>query len=231
MLRRAIEQVTEQLLASYELAGGVENDVEKGGFREFFVAQLIRPLLPHHFGVGAGVVVAANGAQSHQTDVLIYDRRGIPPIILAGDRGVFPIDSVLAAIEVKSRLVAPHYVQLVEAARRLAPQGASNPTGMRIVTPGTGPDGQTTYPLCAAFAYTADADKDEFERLDQQAPGGSEYLRVVCVLDKGLWLHQAAAKPSKDPKANAVGFLLNLLNRLDEAANSRGAYRLQDWLG
>jgi hypothetical protein len=34
MLRRAIESATEHLLSSYKLAGGVENDGEKGAFRE-----------------------------------------------------------------------------------------------------------------------------------------------------------------------------------------------------
>jgi hypothetical protein len=101
---------------------------------------------------------------------------------------------------------------------------------MTIMTRGTLPNGETLYPLCAAFAYTADADKDEFARLDEQASGGREFLRTICVLDKGLWSHQAGVKACKDPKANAVAFLLALLNRLEETAASRGSYRLQDWL-
>ncbi len=230
MLKQAIENATEHLHRSYELTGGVAHDGEKGAFREFFVAQLIRPLLPHHFGVGSGVVVASNGAQSRQTDVLIFDRRRLPPILLAGDRGLFPIDSVLAAIEVKSEIRADHYPQLVDAARRLAPPNSNNASGMTIATPGTLASATTIYPLCAAFAYTSDAERDEFERLDEQSPGGKEFLRLVCVLNKGLWVHQEAPRPNRDRKGNAVQFMLMLLNRLEEVANSRGPYRLSDWL-
>ena len=128
VLKQAIQNATENLCRSYEPTGGVAHDGEKGAFREFFVAQLIRPLLPHHYGVGSGVVVASDGAQSRQTDVLIFDRRRLPPILLAGDRGLFPIDSVLAAIEVKSEIRAGHYSPLVDAARRLALADSDNPT-------------------------------------------------------------------------------------------------------
>ncbi len=230
MLKQAIENAAEHLHRSYELTGGVAHDGEKGAFREFFVAQLIRPLLPHQFAVGSGVVVAANGAQSRQTDVLIFDQRRLPPILLAGDRGLFPIDSVLAAIEVKSEIRASHYPQLADAARRLSPLSATNPSGMTIATPGTLANGVTFYPLSAAFAYVSDAERDEFERLDEQSPGGSEFLRMVCVLNKGLWVHGKGVELSPDLKANAVRFILTLLNRLEEVADSRGAYRLADWL-
>ncbi len=230
MLRQAIENATEHLYRSYELTGGVAHDGEKGAFREFFVAQLIRPLLPHQFAVGSGVVVAADGAQSRQTDVLIFDRRLLPPILLAGDRGLFPIDSVLAAIEVKSEIRACHYPQLADAARRLAPRDTRSPSGMMIATPGTLANNETIYPLCAAFAYKSDANRDEFERLDEQNPGGSEFLRMICVLDKGLWIHGQEAQLSQDRHINAVQFIVNLLNKLEDVANSRGAYRLSDWL-
>jgi hypothetical protein len=48
----------------YDLSGGVEHDGEKGAFREFFVASLVRLLMPAHFGFGAGVVVSVSGQQS-----------------------------------------------------------------------------------------------------------------------------------------------------------------------
>lgn len=230
MLRRAIENATDHLLSSYSLVGGVDHDGEKGAFREFFLAQLIKPLLPHQFGVGAGVVVAANGEQSRQTDVVIFDRRKLPPILLTGDRGLFPIDSVLAAVEVKSQLKSSDYPQLVAAARRLAPRDSDNPSGLTIMTRGTGVNGETKYPLCVAFAYTSDAQRDEFERLEEQCPGGSHFLRVVCVLDKGLWIQGQLPSRQSEQKTNACAFMLAVLNRLEEVAGSRGEYRLQDWI-
>ncbi len=228
MLRRVIMNATEHLRSSYELSGGVEHDGEKGGFREFFLANFLKPLLPHQFGVGSGVVVDFNSQQSKQTDVIIYDRRKLPPLMLAGDRGLFPIDSVLCTIEVKSCLKAEHFGQLVDAAKLVAsPHGV----GLRIATPGNNPNGDTTYPLCAAFAYTSDARfKDEFARLEEQSPGGSEYLRVLCVLDKGIWIQNAAPRLSPILGENATEFVLAIFNRLEDVSASRGQYRLQDWL-
>jgi hypothetical protein len=101
MLIKSISTYTTNMKNLYELSGGVEHDGEKGAFREFFLTQLIRPLIPYHFGVGSGVIQDSIGTQSRQTDVVIYDRRLLPPIFLAGDRGIFPIDSVLCVIEVQ----------------------------------------------------------------------------------------------------------------------------------
>jgi len=237
ILRETIMAATKNMCALYELSGGIQHDGEKGAFREFFVAQLIRPLMPSHFGVGAGVVASSTGEQSHQTDVIIYDRRLSPPILLAGDRGIFPVDSVLAVIEVKSMIKATDYKALIEAARCFCPPSPSNPTGLPIVTPGRlrGEKGRprAIWPLYAVLAYKADADRDEIERLEAQVPGGSKYIKLIGVLNKGVWgFSEGFENPhlDKDVGKNSVKFLTLLLNRLEETSESRGRYRLQDWL-
>jgi len=230
MLRDAIIAATENMSRLYELSGGVVHDGEKGAFREFFMAELIRPYIPEHFGVGSGVVVDAYGRQSRQSDIIIHDHRLMPPILLTGARGIFPIDSVLAVIEVKSTLEARHYQTLVEAGRRFSPNADHNPNGLRIGIPGTLDKSKATYPLFAVFAYTSDADKDEFERLQAQVPGGNEYIRLIGVLDKGVWSKSDGVYRNSNIGENAVKFLVQLLNKLENTAASRGKYRLQDWL-
>ncbi|MFZ3147418.1 MAG: DUF6602 domain-containing protein, partial [Methanothrix sp.] len=179
MLKRSIETYTKNMINFYELSGGVDHDGEKGAFREFFVTQLIKPLMPQHFGVGSGVVEDFKGNQSKQTDIIIYDKRLLQPTLLAGDRGIFPIDSVLCVIEVKSELKAYHYRDIAEAARYFYPTSEENPNGLHIARPGKlrGDKGQPQafYPLFSVFAYRSDADRDEIERLDEQVPNGSYY--------------------------------------------------------
>lgn len=234
MLRKAIMAATKHMRDLYELSGGVEQDGEKGAFREFFVAQLIRPFVPPHFGIGSGIVMDFYERQSKQSDVIIYDHRLLPPILLAGDRGIFPVDSVLAVIEVKSCLKAFHYISLVDAARRISPNTKDNPQGLHIQTEANTPDKRTPYPLYAVFAYTSDArDKDEGSRLEEQVPNRSDFIKLICVLDKGIW----SIKNGKwwkhsdvDMQNISVRFLLMLLNRLEEVAKTRGKYRLQDWI-
>jgi len=232
LLLKAIEARTKTMLKMYNLSGGVDHDAEKGAFREFFLSDLIRPLLPAHCRVGSGIVVDAYGRQSMQSDVVIYDTRKLPPVLLAGDRGLFPLDSVLCVVEVKSKLTATDYKQIVPASRRIAPLTQSNPDGMRIATPGRGENHSTTYPLFAVFAYKADSGKDEVKRLRTKFPNACDTLHLICVLEKGVW-SASDGEPhlSEDPSKNSIFFMLMLLNRIEDVASTRGPYRLQDWLG
>lgn len=234
MLRKAIVAAAENMAKLYELSGGVSHDGEKGAFREFFLAELIRPYVPSHFGVGSGVVVDADEHQSRQSDIVIYDHRLMPPILLSGNRGIFPIDSVLVVVEVKSTLKSSDYETLVDAGRRLAPKTSDNPDGMTIRTPGKlecNGNKQALYPLYAIFGYTSDAtEKDEFERLEEQVPGGNDYIRLIGVLNKGVWSANDGVRLNNNIGENAVRFLTLLLNRLENTARTRGDFRLQDWL-
>ena len=89
------------------------------------------------------------------------------------------------------------------------------------------------YPLYAVFAYTSDSrDRDEFERLEQQVSGGRNFIRLIGVLDKGVWSNKEGVYFPTVPDSGeiSVKFLMYLLNRLEEVAESRGQYRLQEWL-
>jgi hypothetical protein len=75
---------------------------EKGRVFEHVARGMLRPFLPKRFALGTGFIVGADGAQSHQTDIVVYDEIMNTPMFLSGDVGVFPIECVYAAIEVKS---------------------------------------------------------------------------------------------------------------------------------
>lgn len=227
----------ENMIKHYELSGGFTHDGEKGAFREFLIAEIIRPLMPLHFGVSSGIVVAADGRQSRQTDVIIYDRRLLPPILIAGDRGIFPIDSVLAVLEVKSVLKAGHYEGLVEASRRFCPPSKENPKGLTIVTPGTlrleKDVPGTIWPLYAVFAYHSDAKQDELIRLRKRVRNHNDTIRLIGVLDKGVWSYENGewrTHKSDSLTDNGIVFVKKFLNKLESTADSRGTFRLQDWL-
>ena len=75
---------------------------EKGRVFEHVTRGMLRPFLPKRFALGTGFIVSADGTQSHQTDIVIYDELMNTPMFLSGEVGVFPIECVYAAIEVKS---------------------------------------------------------------------------------------------------------------------------------
>lgn len=228
LLKKAITASTYHMKELYELAGGVVHDGEKGAFREYFVSELIKPCVPEHFGVGSGIVADAYGKQSRQCDVIIYDKRLLPPILRAGEKGLYPIDSVLSVLEVKSILKACHYTTLVDAAHLLHPD---NKNGLKIATPGKLENNYMYYPLYAVFGYTSDAkEKSEFERLQKQCPSKSHLIKLIGVLDKGVWSKKDGGMLSDRIEENTINFLCSFLNQIEVTAKSRGDYRLQDWL-
>lgn len=82
----------------------ISHSGERGRSSEHVVRGLLRAVLPKRFSIGTGLIVSANGESSRQTDIVIYDDFHNASPALVGDVGVFPVECVYAAIEVKSRL-------------------------------------------------------------------------------------------------------------------------------
>lgn len=76
----------------------------KGELREIFVSQILKSFLTFQFGIGSGIIINQKGEQSDQTDIIIYDKRILPPFIKEQHLGVFPAECVLATLEIKSHL-------------------------------------------------------------------------------------------------------------------------------
>lgn len=76
----------------------------KGRLRELFISKLLKKFLSSQFGIGSGIIINQAGKMSKQIDIIIYDTRILPPFIEEQEIGVYPVESVLAAIEVRSRV-------------------------------------------------------------------------------------------------------------------------------
>lgn len=82
-----------------------KHTVMNGSAREMLVAQFLRPFLPSYVGIGSGEIINHLGQRSRQVDVILYLKDNIPPALLPdGYTGIFPWESVIATIEVKSTL-------------------------------------------------------------------------------------------------------------------------------
>lgn len=86
----------------------IEHNVTKGVLRECIVSDILSAILPSQFGVGSGIIVNGNGDHSNQTDIVIYDSRILAPIIQKHNLGLYPIESVIATIEVKTKFYKQH---------------------------------------------------------------------------------------------------------------------------
>lgn len=90
------------LIAETESLRNLDQKSLKGQLIELFTSRIVSRFLTSQFGMGTGVIVNQKGEQSKQTDIIIYDRRIMPPFIEEQKIGVYPAECVLAVIEVRS---------------------------------------------------------------------------------------------------------------------------------
>lgn len=74
-----------------------------GTVREKLFSEQLRAILPPSVTIGSGEVIAHDGKKSKQQDVVIFDSR-YPRIESAEGVSLFPIEGVIATIEIKSKL-------------------------------------------------------------------------------------------------------------------------------
>lgn len=226
--RMFLENAVHNVKNLYETTGEINHTGEKGSFREMFLAEIIEPFLPHHYGIGSGVIVDYEGRQSSQTDVIIYDKRLMPAIFAKKGNGIYPIDSVICVVEVKSTLNTSEIKKIIPSAYKLSPK---NPEGLKMTERNSG----ATYPLYAVFAYTSDAkDKDERARFRECCPAkitaGGDLVRLITILDKGTWRITKSDRINGAIYENASIFLMSLLDAAENMSSSRNKHQLSDWL-
>jgi hypothetical protein len=107
----------EKAMASANASSSIKHSLLKGRLREIVVSELIQPFLTPHTKIATGTIVDHYGNQSNQIDVILYDERITPPVLLTASEGIIPCHSVLATIEVKSSLNRTELRKAVENAR------------------------------------------------------------------------------------------------------------------
>jgi hypothetical protein len=179
-------------LQEFRDAEEVDHPGFKGRIRELAVSNIIKPLLFEHLAVGQGKITDYSGGQSAQVDCVVYSTRNLAPILYSESDGIFPVDAVLFAIEVKSTLRAKEL--------REAYENATSLWGLRYSTGGyLERDGRrevTISPLIPAlFAFATDlavGGKSEFERyceLDVEA-ALRPTISMICVVGRGFWWYK-----------------------------------------
>jgi len=104
----AIGARMEGILAESDVVNDVfRHNVMRGSAREMFVEEFLRPFLPPSIGIGTGEIINHGGDRSKQLDVVLYNKGMIPPFLSRNSTvGLFPWESVIAVIEVKSTITA-----------------------------------------------------------------------------------------------------------------------------
>lgn len=206
---------------------GVNHTGLKGTLREIVVGDLLRPLLPADVGIGTGNIISSEGRTSAQHDIIIYDRSILPPMLFAGGAGLFPIESVAYAIEVKSVLTAGELQSAHDAALELST--FTHTSGERDRN-----DEPLPHPyigvISAIFAFqtdlTATTDLERYERL---LAGSSPALRSICVAGSGFWDFTVTRGWTRFPSGTldeVVHFVAQVGNSFRRVLDTRGKPRI-----
>jgi hypothetical protein len=206
----------------------------KGQIREVLIRGLFRPLLPADVGVGHGqIVTSVDGRVSTEQDIVIYDRRLLPPILYEGSLGLFPLECTLATVEVKSRLTLEELRQADEKAGALFDFQYQSGVPASMLGSGSMPVERVMASLFALETDLSPNGTTEIQRYNALPGRHPEALRALCVVGRGYWFrwhdHWETTAQSFE-FAEVAGFIAGIHGAYNRVASSRRAPSLADYL-
>jgi Domain of unknown function (DUF6602) len=216
-------------------ATGIGHSGLKGQLREIVIRDLFRPLFPADIGLGTGEIITADNQRSRQQDVVVFDKSIVPPVLLEGTTGVFPIESILYTIEIKTLLTAGELKSSFDSASQLA--------SLRYLPGEYDVDRQPIESHMQAvigniLAFESDlsgSDKTEIQRLDEIWGRSTDKppIQMICVVGRGCWTWKTPEGtpewykwPISYPLEEVIMFISVMMNSYKQLALSRGAPRL-----
>jgi len=221
-------------------ASNLEHHVLEGRVREIFAEELLKPILYPGVEIGTGKIVDSVGRLSAETDLIIYSRNTLPPYVYGHNIGVYPIESCIYAIEVKSTLTAQEIknsILKISQLRNLKHLYSFYP--LNFVQP-YGPPCTTTIPIL--FAFSSDLSptgKSEIERYRENdtVANSNPSFPVICVAGRGYWrfenkiqnpswlFHQPTAENDE-----IIDFISGVSNTIPEQVWMRGHPRYGNYI-
>ncbi|MCM2567787.1 DUF6602 domain-containing protein [Janthinobacterium kumbetense] len=197
----------------------------KGSILEILIADLFSPLLPSDIGVGTGQITDSySGILSNQIDIILYDKSILPPIFFDRKLGIFPIESVLYAIEVKTTLNIKEL--------RLAHESAKNLHDNFFYRPGQqDKDGnEINHKIervrSAIFALRSDLKGTgitEAQRYKNIYSNEYPFIRAICIAGKEYWYEKedewigTTKQSGYDEILAFIGGVTNTYRRISES--------------
>lgn len=211
---------------SARAASNLTHQGVKGTVLEILVRDLFRPLLPSDVGVGTGQILeCATGRLSSQVDVVLYDKSILPPILFDEANGIFPVEAVLYAIEVKTTLTRRDMQTAHENAKALEsfsylPSGSSEE---RNASPALERARNVVFALKSDLA---DKGKHEAQRYKEIYRDEPTYIVAICVAGREYWYRQDAAWINfvgNGEFDEVLAFIAGVTNTYRSVAQSRGS--------
>ena len=165
----------------------------------------------------------------------MFDHRIIPPLLLEPRTGLFPVESVLYTVEVKSRLTKGELARAHTGARVVG--DLEYQPGRYYDGIGAEPTNVRDAPIVSALiAFSSDLSGDpnnEIERYDDVRGRDLPYLSAICIVGRGYWYWKKDCwefqAPSKDCE-EMLQLVAGMMNTYPWIAAKRGHPRLGRYL-
>ncbi len=170
----------------------IEHSGLTGRFRELLIDNILAPWLPPYVKCGTGMIIAAENKkrQSTQDDIILYDNSLCPSVLASNSapEGVFLFNSVIARIEVKSKLTRENIRKFIVSSLDIAALKFSVREGCCVDLFGA-------FNLLFAFNTNAKGDDDpdfQIKRLCEEMEARkidprSGIVSMMCIPGKGFW--------------------------------------------
>ena len=233
------KRAEEELWNGFRTAAVKRHAGNRGAARENHLALFLEPRLPSRFGVATAEAVDTKDQWSTQLDVVIYDRHVTAPLLSDETAHILPAESLLAVIEVKTKLTMAELETCARAAKRLyelEPGGRPLITSRRDGAHANDRRYRCMYSI-VAFESNLGADRwaeKEWRRLCgavQKEGAALETIDRVLVLDRGLLLPPDARARTIDGEGKGMlrEWFLHLTNFVVREASRRPDFDFQSY--
>ena len=184
LIARYFSAIIEGLVKKVEASSPLEHKLTKGELRELFISNILSHLLTKQYDIGTGIIVNQHKEQSNQTDIIIYDNRILPPFIKEQHIGVYPAESVVGVIEVKSHLTKKEILSSEKSSKRLN-ETIYNPSSSLYG------DYHSLRPLCATIGFygTGVKELNDFEKGKSWLNENIKFNFAFCIVGKWSWMN------------------------------------------
>lgn len=160
----------------------------KGSVLEILIGELFKPLLPADIGVGTGQIIDCyKSPMSPQIDIILFDKSILPPVLIDERLGLFPVESVLYTIEVKTTLNATELRAAHQSAQKLSEfgylPGLTDELGREKNHP-IERVRSVVFALGSDLTGTGMSEAERYRKLYADEPA---HLRAICVAGKEYW--------------------------------------------
>lgn len=232
--RTTLEIQIKKALSDAKSALQIKHPYLIGRLREIVLHQLIEPLLNNNYSIGNGKIIDYDGNISSEMDICIYSKNLHPPIFFStkDKLGLFPIESVLKTIEVKSvfnmKNLKDTFTKFNELDHKLICAPAIHDENNYAVPT------HFIKPHYSLFTFDINQKNYSPEKILEMYSNIDENWEIlpiissICIANKGWlcntqqgWIHKAYDNENHT-NDEIVGFLSTMINDLPRIENTRG---------